>query len=109
MLGNSAKAFDRAAAVSMALSRMETEIWQAVSDTWVVNGNGSSVLSVSMDGETYQDFYLDKPVCIKPRIFFSISPFTGPAEALLYSAQPPEARGSRSTDSQRASPTPWRS
>ena len=96
-----AKGFDRSAAVSVALSQSEAEIWQAVSDTWVVNGNGSSVLSVSMDGETYQDFYLDKPVCIKPRIFFSISPFTGPAEALLYSAQPPEARGSRSTDSQR--------
>ena len=96
-----AKGFDRSAAVSVALSQSEAEIWQAVSDTWVANGNGSSVLSVSMDGETYQDFYLDKPVCIKPRTFFSISPFTGPADALLYSAQPPETRGSRSTDSQR--------
>ena len=96
-----AKGFDRSAAVSVALSQSEAEIWQAVSDTWVANGNGSSVLSVSVDGETYQDFYLDKPVCIKAGVYFSISPFTGPADALLYSAQPPEPRGNRSADSLR--------
>ena len=95
-----AKGFDKSAAVTVALPT-EAVTWQATCDTWVTNGNGSSVLSVSLDGQIFQDFYLDKPVCIKPQIFFSISPFTGPADALMYSAQPPEQVGLRSADSQR--------
>ena len=95
-----AKGFDKSAAVTVALPT-EAVTWQATCDTWVTNGNGSSVLSVSLDGQKFQDFYLDKPVCIKPQIFFSISPFTGPADALMYSAQPPEQVGLRSADSQR--------
>ena len=96
-----AKGFDKSAAATVPLSQAEAVIWQAAVDTWVANGNGSSVLSVSADGESYQDFYLDKPVRIKAGIYFSISPFTGPADALLYSVQPPEPRCSRSADSHR--------
>ena len=95
-----AKGFDKSAAVTVALPT-EAVTWQATCDTWVTNGNGSSVLSVSLDGQNFQDFYLDKPVCINPRVYFSISPFTGPADALMYSAQPPEQVGLRSADSQR--------
>ena len=96
-----AKGFDKSAAATVPLSQAEAVIWQAAVDTWVANGNGSSILSVSADGESYQDFYLDKPVRIKAGVYFSISPFTGPADALLYSAQPPEPRGNRSADSLR--------
>ena len=96
-----AKGFDKSAAATVPLSQAEAVIWQAAVDTWVANGNGSSILSVSVDGESYQDFYLDKPVRIKAGVYFSISPFTGPADALLYSAQPPEPRGNRSADSLR--------
>ena len=96
-----AKGFDKSAAATVPLSQAEAVIWQAAVDTWVANGNGSSILSVSADGESYQDFYLDKPVRIKAGVYFSISPFTGPADALLHSAQPPEPRGNRSADSLR--------
>ena len=95
------KGFDKSAAQCLPLSQGESVVYRAVSDTWAANGNGSSILSVSLDGETYLDFYLDKPVCIKPEIYFSISPFMGAANALLSCAQPPQELGRRSADSQR--------
>ena len=96
-----ARGFDKSAAKTLSLSQSEAGIYRAVTDTWVVNGNGSSVLSVSLDGEVYQDYYLDKPVCIKPRILFSVSPFMGSSDILLYSKEAPEPVGTRSADSQR--------
>ena len=97
----SARGFDRSAATTLPLSLSEAVVCRAVSDTWVTNGNGSSVLSVSLDGQTYQDYYLDKPVCIKTQVYFSISPFMGQADALLYCTEAPERIGVRSADSQR--------
>ena len=47
-----AKGFDKSAAATVPLSQAETVIWQAAVDTWVANGNGSSILSVSVDGES---------------------------------------------------------
>ncbi|MBE6976269.1 MAG: AraC family transcriptional regulator [Ruminococcaceae bacterium] len=41
--------------------------------------SGKCVLSVSADGEAYQHFYFDKPVCIKNNIYFYLSPFKGDA------------------------------
>ena len=97
----SARGFDRSAATPLPLSQTEATVCRAVSDTWVANGNGSSILSVSLDGETYQDYYLDKPVCIKPQVCFCISPFMGDADALLCAAEAPEQIGTRSADAQR--------
>ena len=97
----SARGFDRSAATPLPLSQTEAVIYRAVSDTWVANGNGSSILSASLDGEAYQDYYLDKPVCIRPQIYFSISPFMGDANALLCAAETPEQIGTLSTNAQR--------
>ena len=79
------KGFDRSTASTLSLSQTEAVVYQAVSDTWLTNGTGSSVLSVSLDDEQYQDYYLDKPVCVKPGVYFCVSPFFGPARAILYS------------------------
>lgn len=38
---------------------------------------GMAILAVSKDMETYQYFYLDKPVAIRPGVAFSIIPFWG--------------------------------
>ena len=54
-----AKGFDKSAAVTVALPQSDAVIWQAACNTWVTNGNGSSVLSVSLDGQNFQDIYLD--------------------------------------------------
>ena len=64
----SAKLFEKSDAVSLKLSQAATVIFCAREDTWVTFDSGISVLSVSQDGENFQHFYLDKPVCIKPGI-----------------------------------------
>ena len=82
--------FDKTTATVWALSENEVSIFRAKSDTWVSCGTGSSVLSVSSDGISYQNYYLDKPVCIKPGILFGIEPFTGEASVLLLAPETPE-------------------
>ena len=49
--------------------------WQAVEDILLFCDAGMAVLSVSLDGAVYNDFYLDKSVTIKPGVYFSVSPF----------------------------------
>ena len=97
----SAKLFEKNEAVSLHLSQAQTVIYCAKADTWVTFDNGISVLSVSHDGENFQHFYLDKPVCIKEGIRFAVSPFMGEAAAFLYSREMPEQIGTRSSDSLR--------
>ncbi len=87
--------FDKSAATPLPLSQENAVIFRALSDTWAAGGTGSSVLSVSLDGESYQDYYLDKPVCIKPGVLFIITPFVGQADALLWAVTPPEKVGTR--------------
>ena len=97
----SARNFDKNTAVTMELSQAETAIFRAKTETWVTCGSGMSVLSVSQDGENYQHYYLDKPVCIKADVLFSLSPFMGEADALLFSREEPEQVGMRNSDSLR--------
>ncbi len=97
----SAKQFDRNTALTVELSQTENPVYRAKAETWATCGSGSSVLSVSRDGETYQHYYLDKPVCIKPEVLFSLTPFMGQATALLHSTQTPEQVGQRGADSLR--------
>ena len=94
----SAKFFDKNSAETLMLSDRETTVCRAVSDTWVTCGSGSSVLSVSQDGERFQQYYLDKPVCIKAGIYFGISAFMGGATALCYAQQLPEQVRSQGID-----------
>ena len=97
----SAKNFDKNNAVTIHLSQEETKVCRAKTDTWVTCGSGSSVLSVSRDGENYQHYYLDKAACIKPDILFSLSAFQGDATVLMYAAQEPVQVGMRAPDTLR--------
>ncbi len=97
----SAKYFDKNEASAWQLEQSETTVYCAKSEVWVTSGSGMSVLSVSRDGESYQDFYLDKPACIKSGVLFSLSPFMGEATAVLFASEPPEQVGRRSADSLR--------
>ncbi len=94
----SARNIDKSEAVTLPLSKEETCVYRAKGDTWITSGTGMSVLSVSLDGEIFQDYYLDKFVCIKPEVFFSLSPFMGEATAVLFASEAPEYIGTRSTD-----------
>ncbi|MBP3685362.1 MAG: helix-turn-helix transcriptional regulator [Oscillospiraceae bacterium] len=92
----SAQYFDKNAAKTCALSEAGAVVCRARTEVWVTSGSGMSVLSVSRDGEQYQEFYLDKPACILPGIYFSLSPFMGEATALMFSREEPETLNSRS-------------
>ena len=94
----SAKYFDKSAAASWNLTNPQSEVFRAAGEVWVTNGSGMSVLSVSRDGENYQDFYLDKPACIHADTYFSLSPFMGEATAIVYAKEPPIPQGSRNRD-----------
>ena len=50
-------------------------LYRATGDTWLYSTGGMTVLSVSTNGEDFQDFYLDKTVCIRKDVYFSIAPF----------------------------------
>lgn len=87
---------DKNMAASWQLPKEEPALYRAASETWVSCGSGMSVLSVSRDGETFHQFYLDKTACISPEVFFSLSPFLGEATVLVYTEKAPEQVGVRS-------------
>ena len=66
-----------------------------ISDTpcWVYPGTGMTVLSVSRDGSAYQNYYLDKPVCIDPGVRFCLCPMEGESSAELAADRLPERSG----------------
>ena len=74
----------------------DVTVYRTQSETWVNCGTGISVLSVSRDGRVFRHFYLDKPACIRPGIFFSLDPFKGNAAVRMHAAILPEAIGTKS-------------
>jgi len=56
---------------------------------------------VSWDGETWQEYYLDKPVCIREGVLFQLGAFLNSATVLLQSEIPPEVMGQGSSVSPR--------
>lgn len=54
------------------LTHQEQRVFCCDREVWVRNHENMTVLSASVDGQTFQHFYLDKVVCIKPGIYFSL-------------------------------------
>ena len=76
------------------LNREDTPIYQAVSDVWLYSSAGMTVLSVSNDNEAFTHFYLDKPVRLRPGVYFCLSPFRqDTSKAELSAPVAPEAIG----------------
>ncbi len=88
-------------ATGLRLAGNEAVVYRAVSETRVTVSQGMSILSVSTDGETYQQYYLDKPACIKPEVYFALEPFQGEASVMLSAKEQPETVGIRKPDSLR--------
>ena len=101
--GQSGKSADRGERCVMQLYPGPAKVLKAVSDVWVNCGSGMSVLSVSADGDTFYHFYLDKAVCVKAGIRFSLTPFQGSSSVELAAQIPPEETGTRENDSLRVS------
>ncbi len=69
--------------------------WQANADVLLFCDSGMAVLSVSTDGNTYSDFYLDKSVTIHPGVYFSVSPFQEETAVCFCSHAVPKALADR--------------
>ncbi len=73
-------------------------VYRATSEVWVRFKEGMAVLSVSLDGNSYLSFYLDKLVCIHPGVHFYLAPFRQEgASVQLWSDEAPEMVGSNQT------------
>ena len=68
---------------SIPLTPQKTYLYQTVADTWLTGESGGAVLSVSLDNETYQDFYLDTPVWLRGGVWFSLTSLRGPSSVEL--------------------------
>ena len=65
-------------------------VYQAVSDVRILPDGSMTVLSVSADGEKFDSFYLDQPVCICADKYFYLAPLRRErAGAQLCMDQPP--------------------
>ena len=74
---NSQRSYANRHAIS--LTPNSTSFYQTVADTWLTAERGSTVLSVSSDNVTYQDFYLDKPVRLHGGVWFALTRLAGSA------------------------------
>ena len=79
----------------------DTPVYRADAEVWLTCGSGMSVLSVSHDGQEFRHFYLDKPVCIRAGITFSLMSFHGDATAEMAAETLPATVGTRGSDSLR--------
>ena len=70
--------------------------YRATGDTWVSAASGMCILAVSLDGENWQHFYLDKTACVKADVLYALIPFQGEATALVNVGEAPEVVGTRS-------------
>ena len=77
------------------LSDEDAQVYRAVSETWISCGSGTSVLSVSRDGESFSHFYLDKRVCVASGMLFAMVPFKGDATVFVSAQVEPAAEEKR--------------
>ena len=72
------------------LTQNDLQVFQADTEVWINYSTGMTVLSVSKDAENFQHYYLDKPVRIRPGIYFCLSPFRRETSgATIFSEKPP--------------------
>ena len=98
---HTAKIVDKSARQTIPLQAGDAPVYRAVSEAWLNCGTGMSVLSVSNDGEEYYHFYLDKPVCVKNGVIFSVTPFLGDATYEMAASTWPEVVGVKNVESLR--------
>ena len=79
----------------------QTPLYIAATDTRLRMQSGMSVLSVSLDGEKFENFYLDKFVNLREGVYFAVIPFMRDAVVNMTAAKEPEKTGARPCDSLR--------
>ena len=72
--------------------------YKTVAPLWLGFEDGMSILSVSADGESYADFYLDKTLQLKGGIWFRLTGFGGKASVQMGGISMPLSLGQRVND-----------
>ena len=73
----------------------EAEVFRTRSEVRLRSGTVLAVLSVSLDGEHFEHFYLDKPAALNRGVRFALSPFVSTARVTISYSQEPESLGRR--------------
>ena len=73
-------------------------VYYTEEQVWLSSGNGNSVLSVSLDGQAYRHYYLDKIVCIKAGVHFALTAPWGAASVVLAARTAPRSIGTRNME-----------
>ena len=81
---------------SLQLTANAAPVWMAEDQTMAYCTSGMAVLSISDDGEQYQDFHLNKPVVIGKGLYFSLCAFLEDASVCLCAPVAPTALSPRS-------------
>ena len=85
---NAAFSAPNAQTLTISSDQGDAGVYQALSDTYLFCGKGMTVLSVSLNQKDFQHYYLDKCVCIRAGVFFTLSPFKQNVFTVSLSAQP---------------------
>ena len=95
------KAAEMTQELSLSVDNAHTALYIATADTRLRMHSGMSVLSVSLDGEKFENFYLDKSVNLREGVYFAVIPFMRDAVVNMVAAKQPELAGERPCDSLR--------
>lgn len=77
------------------LAQSEIPVFFTKSDTRVSCEQGIGVLSVSLDGENYRHYYLDKPIYVNADVYMAFNAFKGDATVRIKAKIAPESVGTR--------------
>ena len=99
--GKTARPVGKGASLVLNLEQASATVYRARTDTWLSCASGTSVLCVSSDGESFLEFYLDKPVCVKKDVYYALEPFKGEASVQICAQLVPEALRKRKSGSLR--------
>ena len=95
------KAAEMTQELSLSVDNARTALYIATADTRLRMHSGMSVLSVSLDGEKFENFYLDKSVNLREGVYFAVIPFMRDAVVNMIATKQPEQAGERPCDSLR--------
>ena len=95
------KAAEMTQELSLSVDNARTALYIATADTRLRMHSGMSVLSVSLDGEKFENFYLDKSVNLREGVYFAVIPFMRDAVVNMIATKQLEQAGERPCDSLR--------
>lgn len=91
----SADKSNKAESTVLKLAQSKIPVFLTKGETYLSCAQGIGVLSVSLDGENYHHFYLDKTVMLNADVYIALNAFKGDASVLIRSAVMPESVGMR--------------